>query len=64
MLSFNKDGLLVFHHNCEACLIYPPNNDDEPCIMCGYTKKELNEIEEHCSRFNKAYENYYNSLES
>jgi len=58
-LRFNREGILEYYHDCEACQRYPSKILDEECLMCGYTQQEINDIKNKCDKMNTAYKKVY-----
>lgn len=58
MLFFDHNGKLAYTHHCEGCERFPLEDSDEPCLMCGYTKNEVDAVREKVEVMNQLYEKH------
>jgi hypothetical protein len=63
MLYFDVAGRLNYEHGCEGCLKYPLEDLEEPCLLCGYSQKEIEDIHSKVEAMNEAYEKYGQNFE-
>lgn len=58
-LRINNNNELIYRHDCEGCQVYGFPEDDEECLMCGYTGSEIKKEYERVEKFNFAYKQVY-----